>query len=226
MIKTKSQGILTVISGPSGCGKDTIVKKVLEDTKDIWICVSCTTRPPRGKEEDGKDYFFLSKEEFEEKIEKGDFLEYASYAGNYYGTPKSEIQKHLDKGENVILVIDIQGALSIKDILPDTLFIFILPPTMRELKKRLEGRQTETHEKVVERFKKAYEEINEVTKYNYVVINDKVENAALKVKSILIAEHSRVDRIEQVFLNNPEEEMHEILLEDEKTFINEKAEIK
>ena len=133
---------------------------------------------------------------------------------------------YLDKGENVILVIDIQGALSIKDMLPDTLFIFILPPTMRELKKRLEGRNTETHEKVVERFKKAYEEINEVTKYNYVVINDEVDNAALKVKSILIAEHSRVDRIEQVFLNNPEEEMHEILLEDEKTFINKKSKIK
>lgn len=225
MIKTKTQGILTVISGPSGCGKDTIVRKTMEDMKDIWLCVSCTTRKPRGKEENGVDYFFLTEEEFEEKIKNGDFLEYAKYGGNYYGTPKSEIQKHLDKGENVILVIDIQGALNIKEMLPDTLFIFILPPTMRELKKRLENRKTETHEKVIERFKKAYEEINEVTKYNYVVINDKVENAALKVKSILIAEHSRVDRIEQVFLNNPEEEMHEILLEDEKTFINEKTEI-
>lgn len=211
MIKTKTRGLLTVISGPSGCGKDTVVKEVMKKNKNTWLSISCTSREKRGKEKDGVDYYFLSKEEFEKKIENNELLEYAEYADNYYGTPKEHIESHLKKGEDVFLVIEIQGALKIKELLPDTLFIFILPPSMRELRRRLENRKTETPEKINKRFKTAYKEINEVAKYNYVIVNDEVEKAAAKLNSILVAERSRVDRIEQVFLNNPEEEMHELL---------------
>ncbi len=211
MIKTKTRGLLTVISGPSGCGKDTVVKEVMKKNKNTWLSISCTSREKRGNEKEGVDYYFLSKEEFERKIEKNELLEYAEYADNYYGTPKEYIEEHLKKGEDVFLVIEIQGALKIKEILPDTLFIFILPPSMKELRRRLENRKTETPEKINKRFKTAYKEINEVAKYNYVIVNDEVEKAAAKLNSILVAERSRVDRIEEVLLNNPEEEMHELL---------------
>ena len=224
MIKTKNKGTLMVISGPSGCGKDTVIKEVLKNNNNLWISISCTSRPPREGEIHGKDYFFLTREEFEKKIKTNDLLEYAEYAGNYYGTPKSEIQQKLDSGIDVVLIIEIQGALKIKEILPETLFIFIMPPSMKELKIRLLGRNTETKEKAIERFKTAYKEINEVTKYNYVIVNDEIEVAANKINSIITAEKCRVDRIEEVYLNNPEEEIHELLLED-KEFNNKNIEI-
>ncbi len=220
LIKTKEKGSLIVISGPSGCGKDTVVREVMKNNKNTWLSVSCTSRAPRFGEEHGKDYFFLTKEEFEDKIKRNDLLEYASYAGNYYGTPKSEIENKLNEGIDVILVIEIQGALKIKEILPETLFIFILPPSMKELKRRLISRKTDSKEKIIERFKTAYKEINEVNKYNYVIVNDEVEKAAKKINSILISEKCRVDRIEELYLNNQEEEIHELILEDEKEFIN------
>ena len=224
MIKTKNKGTLMVISGPSGCGKDTVIKEVLKNNNNLWISISCTSRPPREGEIHGKDYFFLTREEFEKKIKTNDLLEYAEYAGNYYGTPKSEIQQKLDSGIDVVLIIEIQGALKIKEILPETLFIFIMPPSMKELRNRLLGRNTETKEKAIERFKTAYKEINEVTKYNYVIVNDEIEVAANKINSIITAEKCRVDRIEEVYLNNPEEEIHELLLED-KEFNNKNIEI-
>lgn len=224
MKKVNDRGQLIVISGPSGCGKDTVVKEVLSNNKNAWLSVSCTSREPRAGEIDGKDYYFLTEEEFEEKINKGDLLEYAKYADNYYGTPRDVIQQKLNQGIDVILVIEIQGALKIKEMLKETLFIFILPPTMRELKRRLEGRNTETKDKITKRFKTAYKELNEVTKYNYVVINDEVEIAARKVNAILLSERCRVDRIEETYLHSLEEEIHEILLED-KEFINEDIEI-
>lgn len=224
MIKTKNKGMLMVISGPSGCGKDTVIKEVLKKNNNLWISISCTSRPSREGEINGKDYFFLTREEFEKRIETNDLLEYAEYAGNYYGTPKSEIQQKLDSGIDVVLIIEIQGALKIKELLPETLFIFIMPPSMKELKIRLLGRNTETKEKAIERFKTAYKEINELTKYNYVIVNDEVEFAANKINSIITAEKCRVDRIEEVYLNNPEEEIHELLLED-KEFINKNTKI-
>lgn len=212
MIKTKKRGQLYVISGPSGCGKDTIVNNLLKKNKNLWLSISCTSREPRGKEKDGVEYFFLSREEFEKEIENDGFLEYAEYAGNYYGTPKKSIEEHLNNGEDVILVIEIQGALKIKTLLPETLFIFILPPSMKELKRRLEGRGTESKEKIDKRFLRAYEEINEVGKYNYVVVNDEVKTAVEKVSAILLSEKCRVDRIIELDVDTIEEEIHEALV--------------
>ena len=174
MIKQKKQGQLIVVSGPSGAGKDTIVGKVIENNKKIWLSVSATSREPRNGEKEGVNYFYLTKKDFEKKIKQNYFLEYAEYAGNYYGTPKEKIIEKLENGYDVILVIEIQGAMKIKELVPEALFIFIMPPSEKELLKRLKNRKTEEKEKIVERFNIAYKEINEVTKYNYVVVNDEL----------------------------------------------------
>ena len=213
MIKTKKQGLLIVLSGPSGSGKNTVCDEVKKNNSNIWESISMTSRKPRKGEEDGKAYYFVSENEFEENIKNDKMLEWAKFAGNYYGTPKESVQKHLDKGEDVILVIEIQGALQIKKKLPQALFIFLLPPSMRELKRRLTDRHTESEEKILERFETAYKEINEISKYNYVIINDKVEEAAQKLDAIVKAERCRVDRIEEVFLDTSEEKIHEILVD-------------
>jgi len=222
IIKQKEKGLLIVVSGPSGAGKDSIINEVMKKTEtNAWVSISMTSRPPRGSEENGKDYFFVTREEFEDNIKQGNFLEYAEYNGNYYGTPKHKIDEYLNKGIDVILIIEIQGALQIKDLIPEALFIFIMPPSMEELKTRLINRGTDSEDKIISRFKTAYQEINEVTKYNYVVVNDELEKAVGKVSSILIAEKCRVDRIEEVFLNNKEELLHEGLI-DNKNFDNSK----
>lgn len=214
IIKTKKKGLLIVVSGPSGAGKGTINGELLKRNNNIWMSTSMTTREPRGNEQNGKEYFFVSKEEFEERIKNNQFLEYAIvHSGKYYGTPKDKIYDKLNNGIDVILEIDIQGALEIQQKISDALFIFIMPPSMKILKERLTNRGTETEEKVLERFKTAYKEINEFTKYNYVVVNDEVEKAVDKVESIIKAEKCRVDRIEEVFLNSPEEKVHESLVE-------------
>ncbi len=213
IIKTNENGNLIVISGPSGTGKDTIIKEVIKQNKNTWISISMTTRAIRKGEKEGKDYFFINEEEFKEKIKNNVFLEYAKYNNNYYGTPKDKINEKLNAGIDVILIIEIEGALKIKELVPDAIFIFILPPNMKELKRRLINRKTEDKEKIVNRFRRAYKEINEVTKYNYVVTNDDIEDAAKKVNAILLSEHCRVDRIEEVYLNNEEEEIHELLVD-------------
>lgn len=215
MIKQKKQGQLIVVSGPSGAGKDTIINEVIKRNENIWLSVSATSRKPRKGEEEGINYFFLAKEDFEEKIKEGYFLEYAEYADNYYGTPKEKIIEKLDKGIDVILVIEIQGAMKIKELMPVALFIFIMPPSEKDLLNRLKNRKTENKDKIIERFNIAYKEINEVTKYNYVVVNDKVENAVEKVESIIKAEKCRVDRIEEMLVANKEEIIHEFLMEEE-----------
>ncbi len=211
MIKTKKQGLLIVLSGPSGSGKNTVCDIVKQNNKNIWESISMTSRKPRKNEIEGQSYYFVSETEFENKIKNNKMLEYAKFAGNYYGTPKEEVQKHLDEGYDVILVIEIQGALQIKKKLDEALFVFLLPPSMEELQKRLKLRNTESEEKVMERFKTAYNEINELTKYNYVIINDDKTDAASKLEAIIKAERCRVDRIEEVFLDNPEEKIHEDL---------------
>ena len=213
MIKTKKQGLLIVLSGPSGSGKNTVCDEVKKNNKNIWESISMTSRKPRKGEIDGKSYYFVTEEEFKKNIEDDNMLEYAKFAGNYYGTPKKNIQKHLDNGEDVILVIEIQGALQIKQKVAQALFVFLLPPSMKELKRRLIDRNTESSSKVMERFERAYKEINELSKYNYVIVNDNVKDAVKKLESIILAERCRVDRIEEVFLDTLEEKIHETLVD-------------
>lgn len=216
MIKNKKTGQIIVISAPSGSGKSTIIKRLLEnDSKTRWLSVSATSRSPRQGEKDGINYYFLSKEDFEEKIKVGYFLEYTNYAENYYGTPKQYIKEKIDQGIDVILEIEIEGAKNIKKLIPEAIFIFIIPPSLKDLVKRLKKRGTETNDKILKRFHETYKEINEVTKYNYVVINDEVETAVDKVEAIIKAEKCSVNRIEEVFLDTKEEEIHELLMEDD-----------
>lgn len=224
MIKTKKQGLLIVLSGPSGSGKNTVCDMAKEVMPNIWESVSMTSRKPRKGEVDGKDYYFVSEEKFEKNIEEGKMLEHAKFAGNYYGTPRESVQKQLDAGKDVLLVIEIQGALQIKEKIPQALFVFLLPPSMKELKRRLRMRKTETEEKLMERFETAYKEINELPKYNYVIVNDKADEAARKLEAIINAEKCRVDRIEEVFLDTDEERLHEELVD--KDLVNEPLDLK
>ena len=207
-----NRGILIVISGPSGAGKGTICKALLEKHDNIYISVSATTRAPRVGEVEGVNYYFLTKEAFEEKVSKNGFLEYANVHGNFYGTPKVNVEKMLDEGKDVILEIDIQGALQVKENFKEGVFIFILPPSMEELKQRIIKRGSETEESLMTRFKNAYKEINYVSKYNYAVVNDKLDIAVSKVESIITAEKCRVDRIkENTILDSKEGLIHEQL---------------
>lgn len=214
MIKTKKSGQLIVISSPSGGGKGSIIAGLLKnDNKSRWLSVSTTSRKIRENDIPGVTYNFVSKEEFEEKIKQGYFIEYTNYVGNYYGTPKKYIQEKLNEGIDVILEIEIEGASNVKKIIPEAIFIFIMPPSLKTLVKRLKARNTDTNDKILERFHTAYKEINEVTKYNYVVVNDDLEDAIQKVEAIIKAEKCRVDRIEEVFLDTKEEEIHELLMD-------------
>ncbi len=209
----KKRGSLIILSGPSGAGKGTIHNELLKHDSNLKLSVSMTTRKPRDGEVEGVDYFFVTEEEFKKEIENDSFLEYAEVHGNFYGTLKREVDRNLDNGFDVILEIDIQGALNIKAQKEDGIFIFIMPPSMRELKNRLVKRGTETKDKLIERFKNAYKEVNEMSKYNYVVINDEIDLAVKKVEAILIAERCRVDRIEEFDVNNQEELIHELLVD-------------
>lgn len=216
MIKSKNTGQIIVISAPSGAGKGTIIKKLLENnSKDRWLSVSATSRKPRTGEKEGVNYYFITEDEFKNKIKEEYFLEYTNYAGNYYGTPREYIREKINKGIDVILEIEIEGATNIKKLIPEALFIFIMPPSLKELVKRLKGRGTETNDKIIKRFNAAYREVNEVTKYNYVVVNDEINTAVDKIESIIKAEKCRVDRIEEVYLDTKEEEIHELLINDE-----------
>ena len=206
-----NKGLLIVISGPSGAGKGTICKALLEKRQDIEVSVSATTRNPRDGEIDGVNYHFLKKEDFLKKLEQGDFLEYAQVYGNFYGTPKSNVEEVLESGKNVILEIDIQGALKVKEKATEGVFIFILPPSMEELKQRIIKRGSETQESLMTRFKNAYQEINYVSKYNYAVVNDEVDTAVEKIEGIIVAEKCRVDRIKDTILDSKEGVIHEQL---------------
>ena len=209
MIKLKKQGLLIVVSGPSGAGKDSVCNLVASYNPNLWISVSCTSRDIRKGEVEGVNYFYLTKDEFEEKIKNNDFLEYATYNNSYYGTPLYKIKEKLNEGKDVVLVIEVQGALKVKKLYPNAIFIFILPPSMEELRNRLIKRGTENYEKIIDRFRMAYKEINEISKYNYVIVNDVLEDAALKMQSIIVSERCRVDRIEETTVSNIEEVLHE-----------------
>ena len=215
MIKEKKQGSIIIISGTTCAGKGTVIKELLKRNDNLKLSISYTSRPIRPGDKDGSTYYFVCKETFLEKIKNGDFLEYALVHGNYYGTPKGEIIEMLDKGYDVILEIDVEGAKKIKEMFPSTILIFIMAPSMEVVKERIKSRNSESTEQILDRFKTAYQEINEVYNYNYVVVNDVLEDAVLKVQSILISEKCRVDRIEEIKVSNKEEIIHEFLMEKE-----------
>lgn len=220
MIKTKKMGDLIIISGTTCAGKGSVIKKLLERHNDIMLSVSYTSRPKREHEIPGVDYYFVTDKEFEEKIAAGDFLEYAQVQyGAYYGTPKKEVLEKLQTGKDVILEIDVQGAKQIKEKYPSTILIFIMAPSMEEVKRRIKMRGDENNEQIISRFKVAYNEINQINNYNYVVVNDDLEKAVSKVESILVSEKLRVDRIEEIKMENEEEIIHEFLVD--KGFKNE-----
>lgn len=202
------KGLLLVISGPSGVGKGTICK-VLNRRSDLWFSVSATTRSPRNGEEDGKNYYFIDKEDFLKRIDNGDFLEYAEVYGNYYGTPKSNALEMLDKGFDVILEIDTQGAAQVMENYSEGIYIFILPPSMKELQNRITNRGSETSESLATRLNAAHDEISCMTRYNYAVVNDEVEEAAKKIESIIIAEKCKVSRFKEIIFDCQEGLVHE-----------------
>ena len=166
MIQSKTRGSLIVISGLSGAGKGTVITGLIKKYPHYWLSISMTSRAIRTNDIPDVTYYFVSKEEFEKKINENYFLEYNNYVGNYYGTPKEFIQDKLNKGIDVILEIEINGAMNFKKLIPEALFIFLMPPSLKELRKRLIRRGTDSKEKMLDRFKTAYNEINEVTKYN------------------------------------------------------------
>lgn len=190
------RGLLIVFSGPSGVGKGTVRQEIFSTSDHKFeYSVSMTTRQKRPGEVDGVDYFFRTREEFEELIKNGQMLEYAEYVGNYYGTPLTYVNETLDKGIDVFLEIEVQGALQVKKKVPDGVFIFLTPPDLDELKDRLVGRGTDSEEVIRQRIERAKEEIALMREYDYAVVNDEVPLAAERVKRIIEAEHFRVDRV-------------------------------
>ncbi len=189
----KNRGLLIIVSAPSGCGKGTILAEVLKD-KSYYFSVSATTRSPREGEINGVNYHFISKAEFEEIIENDGMLEYATYCDNYYGTPKQQVEEMLDSGKNVLLEIEVQGAMQMREICPDGVFIFINPPSISELKRRLTKRGTESDEDINARVAKAKEEMKYANEYDYIIENDVLENTIEDFKTIVRAEELNTKR--------------------------------
>lgn len=202
----EDKGILFVLSGPSGVGKGTVRERLFEQETQLNYSVSATTREKRPGEAEGIDYFYKSKAAFESMIEKGELLEYAQYVENYYGTPKAYVQEQLEKGQDVFLEIEVQGALQVKENFPEGVFIFLFPPSLEELKNRIMSRGTETSDLVMNRLKEAKKEIDMMSAYDYVVVNDDVNQAVDKVKSIIKSEHCKRTRVEAQFQSILEEE--------------------
>lgn len=193
------KGLLMVVSGPSGTGKGTVCSELLAQAEDLAYSISATTRQPRAGEVDGKNYYFMDKADFEQKIAEGGFLEYANVYGNYYGTPLGKIEERLAKGVDILLEIDTQGALNVMKKCPDGLFIFLVPPSLAELERRIRGRGSETEESLQKRMGSACKEIEDGRKYSYVVVNDTVKHAVQRIMAIRAAEHCRVDRNQEIF---------------------------
>lgn len=189
-----NRGTLMVVSGPAGVGKGTVCKKFLKDNPEVKLSVSATTRSPRPGEKNGREYFFLSKEEFEEKIRTDNLLEYVTFVDNYYGTLKSAVEEKLAAGEDVLLEIEIEGAMNVKKKFPDSVLVFVVPPSFDELIDRLIGRGTESPEVVERRLNRAKEEFKCIENYDYVLLNDDIKDAAQRLKTILEAEKMKVYR--------------------------------
>ncbi len=202
----KDKGLLLVISGFSGAGKGTVVKRLLQQHKDYALSISATTRSPREGEQNGREYFFKTKEEFEKMIDASELIEYAKYVNNYYGTPKAYVEEQLKEGKNVILEIEIQGALNIKKMFPDAVLLFIMPPSAKELERRLVGRGTEDEATIKARLQRAGEEAQGVENYNYIVINDDVDACVEIIDSIVKSEKRKAaNNID--LINNIKEEL-------------------
>ena len=194
-MKLNKKGLLVVISGPSGVGKGTVREALFKrEGHDLVYSVSMTTRKPRVGEEDGREYYFVTEDEFKQRISEGKFLEYTQFVGNYYGTPLDKLNNHLEEGKEVVLEIEVDGASQVRKKMPDGVFIFVAPPTMEDLKKRLKRRGTESEEVINERFEKARREIGLAELYDYIVVNDTVENAADKIMAIIRSEHAKTTR--------------------------------
>lgn len=205
-MKLNTKGLLVVISGPSGVGKGTVRKALFNRTgHNLDYSVSMTTRAPREGEVNGVDYYFVSKEEFLAQIEKGNLLEYAEFVGNMYGTPKDKVEEKLAKGHEVVLEIEVNGAMQVRKKMKDAVFIFIAPPSYDALENRLVRRGTERNEVIKERLEKAHREIGQAVNYDYIVINDEVDNAADRIMAIIRAEHAKCSRTLDEYLKLMEE---------------------
>ena len=188
------RGKLIILSGPSGVGKSTVVAKTMELRDDLCFSVSVTTRPPRPGEVDGKDYFFISSEQFDRMVENNELLEHASYVQNSYGTPRSFVEDRLEKGFNVILDIEVQGARQVFEKVPDAVSVFVLPPSMKVLEQRLYARGTETEQTIAARLTRARQEIQEADFYQYMIVNDIIDNAAAELNAVITAAHCRFNK--------------------------------
>ena len=195
-----SKGVLTVVSGFSGAGKGTVMKRLIQKYDDYALSISVTTRKPREGERDGIEYFFKTKEEVETMIENDEFLEYARYVDNYYGTPRFYVEEMLAKGKNVILEIEIQGAMQIKAKNPEAVLIFVTPPSFEELRNRLVGRGTETADVIESRLRRASEEAEGMSSYDYILVNDQVEDCVDRLHQIILSERAKAQRNEE-FIN-------------------------
>ncbi len=200
------RGILTVVSGFSGAGKGTVMKEIMGRYENYALSISATTRKPRPGEEEGREYFFKTVEEFEKMIAKEELIEYARYVDNYYGTPKAYVVEQLEAGKDVILEIEIQGALKVKEKFPQTLLLFITPPTARELRNRLKGRGTETEDVINGRMDRAKEEAEGMDQYDYLIVNDVLEECVEQVHQIIQGEHRRCCR-NKAFIKHMKEEL-------------------
>lgn len=190
-----TNGKVIVISGPSGVGKGTVVQELLSNNDDCTLSVSATTRAPREGEVHGVNYFFITKEEFQSRIKNNAMLEYAQYCGNYYGTPRDYVQQSIENGKNIILEIEVQGALNVKSTMPEAVTVFVMPPSMIELEKRLRGRGTEEEEVIQQRLKTAVEEMRQSPKYDYIVINHTVNQCVNDIKTIINSEKMKTDNM-------------------------------
>lgn len=197
---TNKRGMLIIFSGPSGCGKGTVLSRFLAERTDTVLSVSATTRKPRPGDVDGVHYFFRTREEFEQMIAANELLEYAEYSGNYYGTPAPYVEECLAAGKNVILEIEVQGALKVMQTCPDHVSIFVGVPSIGELERRLRGRGTEEEEVILRRMAAAKQELATAEKYQYLVINDDVDKAVLRLQAILEAESLRYNRMKTNFM--------------------------